>query len=118
MFRFKEEVALEKRSEEVQKILSKWPGKVPIILEKSQNSKLDEISKTKFLCPPDYTVQQFLGCIRKKIKLRRDTALFIFVNGKELVTGDASMSAIYQMKKDQDGFLYMIYSDQDVMGCN
>ena len=118
MFKFKEEIALDKRTEEVQKILAKWPGKIPIILEKSQTSQLDEISKTKFLCPSDYTVQQFLGCIRKKIKLRKDTALFIFVNGKELVTGDASMSAIYQMKKDQDGFLYMIYSDQDVMGCN
>ena len=48
--------------------------------------------------------------------MRRDTALFIFVNGKELVTGDASMTAIYEQKKDEDGFLYMIYSDQDVMG--
>ena len=118
MFKFKVDTPLEKRIEEVQKITSKWPGRIPIILEKSKNSQLEDIPKSKFLCPSDYTVQQFLGCIRKKVKMRRDTALFIFVNGKELVTGDASMLAIYEQKKDEDGFLYMIYSDQDVMGAH
>jgi len=116
MFKFKDETTIEKRREEVAKITSKWPGRIPIILEKSKNSQLEDIPKSKFLCPSDYSVQQFLGCIRKKVKMRRDTALFIFVNGRELVTGDSSMQGIYEQKKDEDGFLYMIYSDQDVMG--
>ena len=118
LFKYKSELTLENRIDEVNKILSKWPGRIPIILEKSRNSQLDDMPKSKFLCPPEYTVQQFLGCIRKKIKMRRDTALFIFINGKELVTGDSSIIAIYEEKKDEDGFLYMIYSDQDVMGYN
>lgn len=116
MFRFKEENPLQKRIEEVQKITTKWPDKIPIILEKAKNSQLEDIPKNKFLCPADYTVQQFLGCIRKKIQMRRETALFVFINGRDLVSGDAPMAQIYENKKDEDGFLYMIFSDQDVMG--
>mmetsp|Transcript_2717 Transcript_2717/g.4237 ORF Transcript_2717/g.4237 Transcript_2717/m.4237 type:complete len:118 (+) Transcript_2717:36-389(+) len=116
MFTFKEENSFSKRLAEVQKISSKWPDRIPIILEKAKTSRLEDIPKNKFLCPPEYTVQQFLGCIRKKVKLSRDTALFVFVNGTELVSGDASMKNIYDQKKDEDGFLYMIYSDQEVMG--
>lgn len=116
MFRFKEENQLAKRIEEVKKITTKWPDKIPIILEKSKNSQLAEIPKNKFLCPSEYSVQQFLGCIRKKIQLRRETALFVFVNGTDLVSGDNPMAQTYEQNKDEDGFLYMIYSDQDVMG--
>ena len=116
MFQFKLDNSFEKRQEAVNKITTKWPGRIPIILQKAKNSRLEEIPKNKFLCPPEYSVQQFLSCIRKKVKLSRDTALFVFVNGRDLVSGDASMCSIYEQKKDEDGFMYMIYSDQEVMG--
>ena len=116
MFRFKEENSLEKRSAESQKIVNKWPGRIPIIMEKAATSRLPELAKSKFLCPSEYSVQQFLGCIRKKTDLPRDTALFIFVNGRDLVSGETSMSAVYEQKRDEDGFLYILFSDQEVMG--
>lgn len=116
MFRFKEANPLEKRIAEVQKITTRWPGRIPVILEKARNSALEEFEKSKFLCPSDYTVQQFLSCLRKKIKMSRDKALFVFINGKELVSGDSPMAQVYESKKDEDGFLYMIYSEQEVLG--
>ena len=116
MFRFKEENSLSKRIVESQKAIAKWPGRVPIILEKSPNSRLDDLAKNKLLCPSEYNIQQFVGSIRKKVNLPRDTALFIFVNGTELVSGEVSMNAIYEEKKDPDGFLYIMFSEQEVMG--
>ena len=116
MFRFKENNSLDKRISEVKKIVTRWPGRIPIILERSRHSRLEEFDKCKFLCPNDYTVQQFLGCLRKKIKMSRDKALFVFVNGSELVSGDTAMAQVYDSKKDEDGFIYMIYSEQEVLG--
>ena len=116
MFRFKENNTLDKRVAEVRKITTRWPGRIPVILERARNSRLEEFEKSKFLCPNEYTVQQFLSCLRKKIKMSRDKALFVFVNGKELVTGDTPMAHLYESKKDEDGFIYMIYSEQEVLG--
>lgn len=116
MFRFKENNTYEKRVAEVTKITTRWPGRIPVILERAKNSRLEEFEKSKFLCPNEYTVQQFLSCLRKKIKMSRDKALFVFVNGNELVTGDTPMVQVYESKKDEDGFLYMIYSEQEVLG--
>ena len=116
MFRFKEENSLAKRSSESLKILSKWPDKVPIIMEKSANSRVEDFPKNKFLCPADYSVHQFLSSVRKKINVGKDTALFVFINGTELAAGDTSMSVLYQLKRDDDGFLYILLSDQEVMG--
>ena len=79
MFRFKEENSLAKRSSESLKILSKWPDKVPIIMEKSANSRVEDFPKNKFLCPADYSVHQFLSSVRKKINVGKDTALFVFM---------------------------------------
>lgn len=116
MFSYKEENSLAKRTQESEGIKRKWPGKIPIIIERSPTSQLEALPKSKFLCQAEYTVLQFLGCLRKKMNLLRDVALFVFVNGTELFSGDASMSAIYESKKDEDGFLYLTISDQEVMG--
>ena len=110
MFRFKEENSLAKRVAESQKIISKWPGRVPIIMEKAPQSRLAELPKSKFLCPADYSVQQFIGNIRKKVDLPKDVALFMYVNGVDLVSGDNIMSTIYEQKRDEDGFLYIVLS--------
>ena len=116
MFKYKDSNSFDKRVSEVRKITTRWPGRIPVILERSKGCGLPEFEKSKFLCPSEYTVQQFLTCLRKKIQLPRDKALFVFVNGKELVSGDCPMPQVYETKKDEDGFLYMIYSEQEVLG--
>jgi hypothetical protein len=54
--------------------------------------------------------------LRKKIQLRRELALFVFVNGTDIISGDMLVSNVYENKKDEDGFLYMTYSEQEVLG--
>lgn len=118
MFRFKEENSLAARTQESENIMAKWPGRIPIIMERGPSSRLGPLPKNKFLCPADYSVLQFLGCVRKKVQLPEDTAFFVFVNGTELVSGESPMTMIYECKKESDGFLYMTLSDQEVMGVN
>lgn len=51
---------------------------------------------------------QFVYVIRKRVKLAPEKAIFIFV-GDILPASAATMCAIYEEYKDEDGFLYMRY---------
>lgn len=98
----------------------------------------------RYLVPADLTVGQFVYVVRKRIKLSPEKAIFIFVKnilpptGKVIVNFTsmitkmlanlltncvlnhvftaAMMSAIYEDNKDEDGFLYMIYSGENTFG--
>ena len=86
-----------------------------MIVEKAERSDIPSIDKKKYLVPADLTVGQFVYVIRKRIKLSAEKAIFIFVDNVLPPTG-AIMSAIYDEKKDEDGFLYVTYSGENTFG--
>lgn len=65
--------------------------------------------------PVDLTVGQFVYVIRKRIKLPSEKAIFIFVNDILPPTA-ALISTIYEEHKDEDGFLYILYSGENTFG--
>ncbi|KAI3727471.1 hypothetical protein L6452_16086 [Arctium lappa] len=112
---FKQEHDLEKRRAEAARIREKYPDRIPVIVEKAERSDVPNIDKKKYLVPADLTVGQFVYVIRKRIKLSAEKAIFIFVDNTLPPTG-AIMSAIYEEKKDEDGFLYVTYSGENTFG--
>lgn len=116
MWKFKLEYTEEQRKTESGKMRASWADKVPIIIEKNAASRLDEIANTKLLCPSHYSFQQFLQGLRLKVKLPKESALFVFLNGKDLVTGDRTIASIYEQHKDPDGFLYLMYCEHPTLG--
>ncbi|KAF7810088.1 autophagy-related protein 8f [Senna tora] len=112
---FKQEHDLEKRRAEAARIRDKYPDRIPVIVEKAERSDIPSIDKKKYLVPADLTVGQFVYVIRKRIKLSAEKAIFIFVDNVLPPTG-AIMSAIYEEKKDEDGFLYVTYSGENTFG--
>ncbi|MED6133723.1 Autophagy- protein 8f [Stylosanthes scabra] len=95
---FKQEHDLEKRRAEAARIREKYPDRIPVIVEKAERSDIPSIDKKK-----------------KRIKLSAEKAIFIFVDNVLPPTG-AIMSAIYDEKKDEDGFLYVTYSGENTFG--
>ena len=113
----KENPDKQKRKELSDSIIKKNPGKIPVILEKEATSKLDNIKKTHYLFPENYTIFEFLDLIRKYLKLSNDEALFLSAKGKYNLIGEKSMGEIYKLYKDKDdGFLYVMYSSFVVFG--
>tara|TARA_Y100000389_G_scaffold192809_1_gene220744 strand:- start:3235 stop:3597 length:363 start_codon:yes stop_codon:yes gene_type:complete len=114
---FKDEITLVKRKHESQRIMAKYPDRIPIICEKCANSSNDipEIDKKKYLVPSDLTMGQFIYVIRKRIKLQPEKALFIFINNKLMPTATL-LKQIYETQKDDDGFLYVNYSGENTFG--
>ena len=112
---FKNTHDFNKRKLESSRIMLKYPDRIPIIVEKHNNSDIPQIDKKKYLVPNELTVGQFVYVIRKRIKLTADKAIFIFVNNNLPSTGSL-MSQIYKEGKDMDGFLYVTYSSENTFG--
>jgi len=116
MSKFKQSYAFKFRLDECNRIILKFPDRIPIICEKNPGIKdTPDIDKSKYLVPYDLTVSQFLLVIRKKMKLPPERAIFLFVNDK-MISGTQIISTIYQYEKDPDGFLYIGYSSENTFG--
>ena len=61
------------------------------------------------------TIGQFLFVIRKRIKLEPSHALFITINCK-LTTASKTVGEVYSDEQDEDGFLYVIYTNENTFG--
>ena len=71
---------------------------------------------SRYLVPNDLTAYHFNYIIRKRIKLPEKDSLYFFVNGRHLLKGDTLMAHVYESRKDQDGFLYITYTDETTLG--
>lgn len=86
-----------------------------VIVEKAPKARIDDLDKKKYLVPSDLTVGQFYFLIRKRIHLRPEDALFFFVNNVIPPTS-ATMGSLYHEHHEEDYFLYIAYSDENVYG--
>lgn len=112
---FKDQFSLEVRKEEAQRVRAKYPDRVPVIVEPANGCTLPMIDKKKYLVPEDLSVAQFLFVVRKRIKLKADEALFLFVNNI-LPPANALMSEIYRDHKDPAGFVTIVYNNESTFG--
>lgn len=100
---FRNDKTLEERKTESRKIITKYPEKIPVIIECKDNIQID---KKKFLAHKDHTIGQFLHIIRKRIKCNEGEGLFYFINNKIPLSSE-SMVEVYKKNCDGDGFLYI-----------
>ena len=105
----------QERINESTKIKTKYPDRVPVICEKNPGSGLEILDKRKYLVPNDITATQFLFIIRKRLKLASEKGIFLFVNNM-IAPSTHTMIDLYNEYKDDDGFLYMNYTEENVFG--
>lgn len=117
---FKQEHTFDKRKAEADKILEKYPDRIPVICEKHERSHdIPDIDKKKYLVPSDLTVGQFAYVIRRRIRIAPEKSIFIYVdkdNSQTMTNTALQMSSIYEEKKDKDGFLYITYAGENIFG--
>ena len=117
-FQFKKDYPdVEKRKNQCKILLIKEPTKIPVILEKDPNSKLEAMNKTKHLILKKLTVNKFQLMIKNLLKMPEEDALFLSIRGKYTIIGEKTMADIYEKYKDkEDGFLYIMYSSEVIYG--
>lgn len=116
-FKYDKEKTFEQRLDEANNVLSKYPDRIPILVEKSSSCKKDipDIDKSKFLVPSDLTVGQFMYVIRKRLKLQPDEAIFLFMKGMT-PSNTALITSLYEEYKDKDKWLRISYTGENTFG--
>ena len=99
----------------MEKILEKYPDRVPVYVNKKEGSTVEEITKHKYLVPKDMTMGNFIYVLRKNITLKSSQALFVFVDNL-IVSNSEMMGEVYNRHKNEDKFLYVIYSSESTFG--
>ena len=116
MSTYKESKSIVARIREAHEVTVKYPGRVPVIVEKAKQAKdIPDIDKTKFLCPDTLTLGQFIYVIRRRMVLPPEKALFVFINNT-LPLASQYMKEVYSQYRDTDGFLYMTYTGESTFG--
>ncbi|KAH7825872.1 putative microtubial binding protein [Monocercomonoides exilis] len=118
--RFKDKFLFDVRKQQSEKLLREHPDRIPVIVEKLEKSTCPDIDKKKFLVQKEMMMAQFIYVIRRRISLRDDQSLFLFIDNRP-PSMSAPLSSIYEKfkkkhKKDDDGFLYVLYTDQETFG--
>ncbi|XP_035993550.1 microtubule-associated proteins 1A/1B light chain 3C isoform X1 [Fundulus heteroclitus] len=105
------------RKQEVAGIRSKFPNKIPVIIERYEKEKyLPPLDKTKFLVPHELTMTQFVTIIRNRMALLPSQAFYLLINNSGLASMSLTMAQVYKDHQDEDGFLYMTYASQEMFG--
>ena len=107
--------SLDSRRTESERIRKKYPDRIPVIMEKCRSSTMNTLQQSKFLVPDSITVSQLIYVIRKKVKLGPQEALFVFIHDS-LPNSAMNMKEIYELHKENDGFLYLLYSNENTFG--
>lgn len=95
---------LEKRAAEAKRILTKYPDRIPVIVEKAVRSTLPEIDKKKFLVPGSMLCGEFKYIIHKHLTqqlagtmdaLSAEQTLYLFVRNTPPRTGTYTTVLLY-----------------------
>lgn len=114
---FKQRKSLACRREEVAGIRTKFPTKIPVIVERySKETQLPTLDKSKFLVPQELTMSQFVTIIRNKLQLSPNQTFYLIVNNRSMASMSKTLAEVYREHKDEDGFLYVTYASQEMFG--
>lgn len=112
---FKKSKSINERIDESTGAMTKYPDRVPVIVEKTKESNAPLLKRFKFLVDKDATLGKFMHEIRCRMNIAPEHALFFHINGK-MCPSTFGMGYIYSINRDADGFLYVTYSLENVFG--
>ena len=99
----------------MERILARYPDRVPIFVDKKEGSNVNEIERHKYLVPKDMTMGNFIFILRKNIDLKSNQGLFIFINNIVPPVAEL-MGCLYEKHKGDDNFMHVIYSAENTFG--
>jgi GABA(A) receptor-associated protein len=114
---FRQDTTYEDRTKESSRLLEKYPERVPVIVERSENSNhLDIIDNNKFLVPTELKMSQLLWVIRRRMNTTCEQAIFLLSESRKIFPAAEQIGSVYEDNKDPDGFLYLKYSNENTFG--
>jgi hypothetical protein len=124
---FRKRFKFEERKEITDKILGKYEEKCPLYLSFDSQLNLKSLKNyNRYIVTNNLTLSQFLMIVKKKINFDSTESLTLFIeiydknssNIKDTIVAplSSSIASIYDMNKNDDGFLYMRLVKENVFG--
>jgi len=112
--------SLEKRIEDANKFFKNYPNKIPTIIYPG-NAQTPDVSKHKFILPPEMTIGEFMVVLRRFLTILPDQALFLFVyndttDNTVIPTASSTINDVYAQHKNKDMFLKISYTLESTFG--
>lgn len=111
---YKCQKSLSQRISESHQMMSRYPDRTPIIVERRSKS-IQLIDKRKFMAPHTLLMNQMNFVIRRRLNMPPEHALFVFV-GETLIPMNKMVKQVYDEHADEDGFLYLTYDFENTFG--
>ena len=108
-----QKMPLEERKKNSQTLIDENPMRIPVLVTCS-NGKIS-LNKSEFLVPKQLKVVHFTATLRRSINLSPESAIYLY-SKNHMLKQDKFMGEIYEMYKDEDGFLYINVSDIPYLG--
>ena len=70
----------------------------------------------RFMMPKTFSIGEVLAVLRQRLVLTREEGLVLFANEKYMIKPNAKLEEVYDKYKDQDGFLYLVYAEENIYG--
>jgi GABA(A) receptor-associated protein len=106
----------EQRRAMTQRLRKKYPDRVPLIAVRRSGSLLPGDPFLRMLPPSDATFRDLVCEIRKRTRVSKEQALFLFTENNTLPYFSETIGAVASKHAHRDGFLYIIYSEEDAFG--
>ena len=116
--RFEDQYPQWKRTREALSVLSKFPSRVPVIVQISPGSRQSlgsALRKRKYLVPVDLKVGQFMGMLRARMQLQPHQATFGMVKNR-IPNAESLIISVYHELKHDDHFLYIDLCTENTFG--
>ena len=121
---YKSLVSLDKRKAESQRVLIKYPDRIPVIIDPMDKKQTFQLTKKKFLVPREIDVATLLTVIRNcHTRPSKNESLFLFCDNR-IIMPSMLMTELYDMYKNSpnseykkgDMFLYLVLARENTFG--
>ena len=95
-------------------MMTRYPDRIPILIE-PRTKCTPPIDRHKYMTPRDLSFGQLIYVVRKRLRIGREQGLYLFI-GNTLVPSASPVLQLYDKYRDDDGFLYVVYSLENTFG--
>ena len=111
-YEFKMLYDFETRKKESDIILLNNPDKIPVIIEKSDSSNIQDLNTHIWIINKNITISQLMQSVRAHLKLDTSQCIFFFINNSYIASTKETLDQVYKnhSHETKDGWLYITYS--------
>lgn len=122
-FEFEKQITEEKRRADCNKIMERYPERVPVVCERApRGGDVPQINSKKFLVPKQMSVSQLIVVVKNQLgaeghpSFNENAALYFTLRNRTTLQPNTKLEVAHNEHRSPDGFLYMHYSVETVFG--